>query len=86
MGDAERIKEAASLPWLSPSAPYEMRDKAIKRVEANRQFSPSMKWWEVYPEGHVAALAFHVWQILGINQGGWEVKDHELPEITDRAG
>lgn len=68
------VREAAKLPMLSPSAPYEIRAKAIERSE----FSPKTRWWEVYPEGHMAAFVFRVWRALGIDF--WEPEGFELPQ------
>ncbi len=72
----EKIKESASLPSLSPSAPYEMRATAIKYLKEHYPADTKVKWWEVYPEGQLAALAFRTWRALGWES--WEEKNFEL--------
>jgi len=77
MSSVEDIREAALLPFLSPSAPYAMRAVAIKKAKTMQYGKYSPRWWEVYPEGHMSAFVFRVWRILGIPGG--EEKGEELP-------
>ena len=78
----QRVAAAASLPLLSPSAPYEVRHQAIE--EARRW--QSGRWWDLYPRGQLAALAFRVWRALGsvvpdspAKTIAWEEPGEELP-------
>lgn len=70
----------AALRTTSPSAIYDLRRIAMERTAQ----TALVKWWDIYPEGQMAAAWTRLMRIIGPSPDGWhqipwEVAGDELP-------
>lgn len=69
----------AAYKRMSPSAPYELRNRAIQRVASTRSSHSTYtgRWWDDYPDGQIAAFIERVARSLG--QPMWIQRGEMLP-------
>lgn len=70
----EAVKEA-NVKCL-PSAKFEVRQMVVDRLPKEPTPYVRPRWWDQYPDGQLAALAFRVARIAG--ETPWEIPGEEL--------